>query len=129
MIRTAIAVFALLCIASESQAQFQPFGGRFRCQPVPRCQPQYYYYNTVPTYPQYVQPYYVVPNQPYIVPSVPNNAPLVVPAPRQEEVLPVVPKKTVLPPAEVVVPAVKPNEPSKAVVPDGPRVLPAPKRD
>lgn len=123
MIRIAVAVFALLCLAGESQAQFlpnfQPFGGRFRCQPVPRCQPQYFYY-TVPSCPQ---PYYVVPSQPYIVPSVPNG-PTIVPAPRHEEIVPKSIPKAVVVPSEVV-----PATPPKVTVPAGPMILPAPKRN
>jgi hypothetical protein len=128
MIRFAAVAIALLCLAAESQAQWQPFGGRFRHQPCQpyygQCQPQFYYGPTCPppvTYYYYSTPQYVQPT-PY-TPVVPSG-PKVVPAPN----LPETPKVV------VPIPAAQQEErtqPQPRVTPKdtGPRVLPAPKRN
>lgn len=117
MIRFAAVALALLCIGVEAQAQWQPFGGRFRRQPS-YVQPQFYYGPTCPppvtyyyTTPQYVQPTPVVPSGPKVVP-----APTLPEIPKAVEVVPTVPEK-------VVNPVKEKNKDT------GPRVLPTPKRD
>jgi hypothetical protein len=118
MIRFSAVVIALFCLAAESQAQWQPFGGRFRhqpCQPYySQCPPQFYYglsYLPVTYYystPQYIFPYTpVVPSGPKIVPAtILPEISKVVPVPTAQQEERVTPKKD-----------------------DGPKVLPAPKRN
>lgn len=110
MFRIAAVFAVLMAFAAESQAQWRPFGGRFRCQPQYNQCPQPQYYGQC----QPGTTYYIVPQTQYTVPGVPSS-PMIVPTPTQPEFPKVVPVK----------------EPEKVVTPknDGPKIVPAPKRN